>query len=94
MVNKELYKVELFILTCVITDDGDRNINCCCIKGPNGDANSLCVNTIPIISEVNNDGYDGVLVKPSDSGAIVDAVAELLDNWVKKNNLQKYLRSN
>jgi len=76
----ELHEAELFVLPCVIASDGDRDVAPVALKEAMA-TRTACVSTsISAIPELITDGYDGILVEPNDSEALIDAMASLLDN--------------
>lgn len=77
---EELADAELFVLPCVITADGDRDITPVALKEAMA-METACVSTnIAAIPEVISDGHDGVLVEPNDATDLANAIAELFDD--------------
>ncbi len=76
----ELHESELFVLPCVIASDGDRDVAPVALKEAMA-TQTACVSTsISAIPELITDGYNGILVEPNNSTALVEAISSLLDN--------------
>ena len=76
----ELHEAELFVLPCVIAEDGDRDVAPVALKEAMA-TQTACVSTsISAIPELITDGHDGTLVKPNDSDAVANALSSLLDD--------------
>ena len=84
---QEFQDATLFVLPCVITENGDRDITPVVLREAMA-TQTPCVSTkISAIPEVITDGFDGILVEPNDSTAVAEAVADLLDNPSRRNEL-------
>jgi glycosyltransferase involved in cell wall biosynthesis len=90
--NRELQEAELFVLPCVVTADGDRDITPVALREAMATA-TVCVSTIiSAIPEVITDGHDGVLVEPNDAEVVANAVSELLDDSSQREELAQNAR--
>ena len=76
----ELQEAELFVLPCVIAENGDRDVAPVALKEAMA-TQTACVSTsISAIPELITDGHDGRLVNPNDTAALAETLANLLDN--------------
>ncbi|MDB9250753.1 glycosyltransferase family 4 protein [Halorubrum ezzemoulense] len=88
----ELHDAELFVLPCVITPNGDRDITPVALREAMA-TETACVSTkISAIPEVITDEHDGYLVEPRDSDALQNAVVALLNDTEERRKLAKNAR--
>ncbi|WP_239638743.1 MULTISPECIES: glycosyltransferase [unclassified Haloferax] len=88
----ELHEAEVFLLPCVVTAEGDRDITPVALREAMA-TQTACVSTrISAIPEVITDGHDGILVEPRDSEALVDAIADLFENQSWRAELSRNAR--
>lgn len=77
---QELDEAELFLLPCVIADDGDRD------GIPVVLMEAMAMETVPVsttvsgIPELIQDGTNGILVEPREPDQLCDAISSLLTN--------------
>ena len=90
--NRELQEAELFVLPCVVTADGDRDITPVALREAMATATVCVSTTISAIPEVITDGHDGVLVEPNDAEAVASAVSGLLDDPSRREELAQNAR--
>ncbi|ESP90037.1 glycosyltransferase family 4 protein [Candidatus Halobonum tyrrellensis] len=84
---RELHEAELFVLPCVITANGDRDITPVALREAMATRTACVSTTISAIPEVITDGHDGRLVDPNDAVALADALADLLDDPARRRTL-------
>ncbi|MFY4814166.1 glycosyltransferase [Haloarcula sp. AONF1] len=85
----ELHEAELFILPCVIASNGDRDATPVALKEAMATQTACISTTLAGIPEIITDGEDGRLVEPNNSTALMNAIAELLDDSKKRDALAK-----
>lgn len=85
----ELHEAAIFVLPCVITADGNRDITPVALREAMATQTACVSTTISAIPEVITDGHDGILVKPNNSTELAHAVGELLDNPLKRQEIAK-----
>jgi glycosyltransferase involved in cell wall biosynthesis len=84
---EEFHDAAIFVLPCVIAADGDRDITPVALREAMA-TRTACVSTnITAIPEVITHGQDGVLVEPNDAEALAGAIAGLLDDPRRREEL-------
>jgi len=90
---EELHEAAIFVLPCVITNTGDRDITPVALREAMATQTACVSTTISAIPEVITDGHDGILVEPNNSEAIAEAIAELLENPSQREQLAENARN-
>lgn len=76
----ELSEACVFVLPCVVAEDGDRDAVPVALKEAMA-AGTACVSTtVSAIPELVTDGDDGLLVPPRDAATLAEAIGGLLDD--------------
>lgn len=88
----ELHMAELFVLPCVVTADGNRDITPVALREAMATKTACISTTISAIPEVITDGHDGLLVEPRNSEALAESVATLLDDPERRQELAQNAR--
>ncbi|MEF8843710.1 MAG: glycosyltransferase family 4 protein, partial [Haloarculaceae archaeon] len=84
---EEFRDAAVFVLPCVIAADGDRDITPVALREAMA-TRTACVSTnITAIPEVITHGHDGVLVEPNDAEALAEAIAGLLGDPRRREEL-------
>jgi glycosyltransferase involved in cell wall biosynthesis len=89
---QEFQEAALFVLPCVITESGDRDITPVALREAMATQTPCVSTTISAIPEVITDGHDGILVEPNDSKAVAEAIADLIDNPSRRNKIAENAR--
>ncbi len=77
---KELSEASVFLLPCIIAEDGDRDAMPVVLKEAMA-AGTACVSTtVSAIPELITDGHDGVLVPEKEPEELTSAIKQLLEN--------------
>lgn len=88
----ELHEAAVFVLPCVITADGDRDITPVALREAMATQTACISTTISAIPEVITNGHDGILVEPHNSEAVAEAIVNLLDNPSQRQRLAENAR--
>jgi glycosyltransferase involved in cell wall biosynthesis len=84
---EEFRDAAIFVLPCVIAGDGDRDITPVALREAMA-TRTACVSTnVTAIPEMITHGHDGVLVEPNDAAALAEAIAGLLDDPRRREEL-------
>lgn len=83
----ELHEAELFVLPCVIAENGDRDVAPVALKEAMATQTACISTTISAIPEMITDSYNGRLVEPNNTDALVNAITDLLDDSKKRKEL-------
>ena len=89
---KELSEASVFVLPCVIAEDGDRDAMPVVLKEAMASETACVSTTVSAIPELITDGHDGLLVPEKEPDKLASAIQELLDNPEKKENIAEYGR--
>jgi len=81
---KELSEAAVFVLPCVIAEDGDRDAMPVVLKEAMASETACVSTTVSAIPELITDGYDGLLVPEKEPDELASAIQELLDNPEKR----------
>ncbi|ELY87075.1 glycosyltransferase [Natrinema altunense] len=76
---KELNDASIFLLPCVIADDGDRDAMPVVLKEAMASETACVSTTVSAIPELITDGHDGLLVPQKQSEELAAAIRQLLD---------------
>lgn len=88
----ELHMAELFVLPCIITADGNRDITPVALREAMATKTACISTTISAIPEVITNGHDGLLVEPRSSEALAESIARLLDDSERRKELAQNAR--
>jgi len=81
---KELSEAAVFVLPCVIAEDGDRDAMPVVLKEAMASETACVSTTVSAIPELITDGHDGLLVPEKEPDELASAIQELLDNPEKR----------
>jgi glycosyltransferase involved in cell wall biosynthesis len=81
---RELSEAAVFVLPCVIAEDGDRDAMPVVLKEAMASETACVSTTVSAIPELITDGHDGLLVPEKEPDKLVFAIQELLDNPEKR----------
>lgn len=84
---KELSEASVFILPCIIAEDGDRDAMPVVLKEAMASETACVSTTVSAIPELITNGYDGLLVPEKDPDRLASAIEELLNNPKKRKNI-------
>jgi len=84
---KELSEASVFVLPCVIAEDGDRDAMPVVLKEAMASETACVSTTVSAIPELITDGHDGLLVSEKEPDELASAIQELLDNPEKRKNI-------
>ena len=80
----ELSEAAVFVLPCVIAEDGDRDAMPVVLKEAMASETACVSTTVSAIPELIRDGHDGLLVPEKEPDELASAIQELLDNPEKR----------
>lgn len=83
----ELSEASVFVLPCVIAEDGDRDAMPVVLKEAMASETACVSTTVSAIPELITDGYDGLLVPEKNPDQLASAIQKLLDNPEKRKNI-------
>jgi glycosyltransferase involved in cell wall biosynthesis len=86
---KELSEASVFVLSCVIAENGDRDAMPVVLKEAMASETACVSTTVSAIPELITDGYDGLLVPEKEPVELTSAIQELLENPEKKKDIAK-----
>jgi glycosyltransferase involved in cell wall biosynthesis len=84
---KELSEAAVFVLPCVIAEDGDRDAMPVVLKEAMASETACVSTTVSAIPELITDGHDGLLVPEKEPDELASVVQELLDNPEKRKDM-------
>lgn len=84
---KELSEAAVFILPCIVAEDGDRDAMPVVLKEAMASETACVSTTVSAIPELITDGHDGLLVPEKEPDELASAVQELLDNPGKRKEM-------
>jgi glycosyltransferase involved in cell wall biosynthesis len=84
---KELSEASVFVLPCVIAEDGDRDAMPVVLKEAMASETACVSTTVSAIPELITDGHDGLLVPEKEPDELASAIKELLDNPEKRKKI-------
>jgi glycosyltransferase involved in cell wall biosynthesis len=84
---RELSEASVFVLPCVIAEDGDRDAMPVVLKEAMASETACVSTTVSAVPELITDGHDGLLVSEKEPDELVFAIQELLDNPQKRKNM-------
>lgn len=84
---KELSQASVFLLPCVIAENGDRDAMPVVLKEAMASETACVSTTVSAIPELITDDYDGLLVPEKEPDKLASAIQELLDNPEKRQRL-------
>ena len=84
---KELSEASVFVLPCVIAEDGDRDAMPVVLKEAMASETACISTTVSAIPELITNGHDGLLVSEKEPDELASAIQELLDNPEKRKNM-------
>jgi glycosyltransferase involved in cell wall biosynthesis len=84
---KELSEASVFMLPCVIAEDGDRDAMPVALKEAMASETACVSTTVSAIPELISHGHDGLLVPEKKSEELANAVKEFLDNPEKRKRI-------
>ena len=84
---RELSEASIFVLPCVIAEDGDRDAMPVVLKDAMASETACVSTTVSAIPELITDGDDGLLVPQKESKELAAAIQELLDNPKKRRKI-------
>jgi glycosyltransferase involved in cell wall biosynthesis len=80
----KLSEAAVFVLPCVIAEDGDRDAMPVVLKEAMASETACVSTTVSAIPELITDGHDGLLVSEKEPDKLAFAMQELLDNPEKR----------
>lgn len=86
---KELSEATVFVLPCIIAEDGDRDAMPVVLKEAMASETACVSTTVSAIPELITDGHDGLLVPEKEPDRLASAVQDLLDNPDKREDMAK-----
>jgi glycosyltransferase involved in cell wall biosynthesis len=89
---KELSEAAVFILPCIIAEDGDRDAMPVVLKEAMASETACVSTTVSAIPELITDGHDGLLVPEKEPDGLASAIQELLNNPEKRKALAAHGR--
>lgn len=92
-VREALAASELFVLPCVVEDDGNRDVLPNALKEAMAMELPVVTSDISGIEELVTDGVDGLLVPPGDAVALADRIARLLGDGALRERLGRAARA-
>lgn len=84
---KELSEAAVFMLPCVIAEDGDRDAMPVVLKEAMASETACVSTTVSAIPELITDGHDGLLVPEKEPDGLASAIQELLNNPEKRKEI-------
>jgi colanic acid/amylovoran biosynthesis glycosyltransferase len=84
---RELSEASVFVLPCVIAEDGDRDAMPVVLKEAMASETACVSTTVSAIPELITDGHDGRLVPEKEPDELASAIQELLDNPEKRKSI-------
>ena len=84
---KELSEAAVFILPCIIAEDGDRDAMPVVLKEAMASETACVSTTVSAIPELITDGHDGLLIPEKEPDELASAIQELLDNPGKREDI-------
>lgn len=84
---RELSEASVFVLPCVIAEDGDRDAMPVVLKEAMASETACVSTTVSAIPELITDGHDGLLVPEKDPEKLATAIQELLDSPEKRRDI-------
>ncbi|MDB2265753.1 glycosyltransferase family 4 protein [Halorubrum ezzemoulense] len=84
---KELSEAAVFMLPCVIAEDGDRDAMPVVLKEAMASETACVSTTVSAIPELITDGHDGLLVPEKEPDELASTVQELLGNPEKRKDI-------
>jgi len=84
---EELSKASVFVLPCIIAENGDRDAMPVVLKEAMASETACVSTTVSAIPELITDGYDGLLVPEKESYELALAIQDLLDNPNKRREM-------
>jgi glycosyltransferase involved in cell wall biosynthesis len=84
---KELSEASVFVLPCVIAEDGDRDAMPVVLKEAMASETACVSTTVSTIPQLITDGHDGLLVPEKELDGLASAIQELLDDRKKRKNI-------
>ncbi len=84
---KELSEAAVFVLPCVIAEDGDRDAMPVVLKEAMASETACVSTTVSAIPELITDGHDGLLVPEKEPDELASVIQELLDNPEKQKTI-------
>ena len=84
---KELSEAAVFVLPCVIAEDGDRDAMPVVLKEAMASETACVSTTVSAIPELIMDGHDGLLIPEKEPDKLASAIQELLDNPGKRKDI-------
>ncbi|WP_071932913.1 glycosyltransferase family 4 protein [Halodesulfurarchaeum formicicum] len=81
---KELSEAAVFVLPCVIAEDGDRDAMPVVLKEAMASETACVSTTVSAIPELITDAHNGLLVPEKEPNELASAIQELLDNPEKR----------
>ncbi len=81
---KELSEAAVFVLPCVIAEDGDRDAMPVVLKEAMASGSACVSTTVSAIPELITDGHDGLLIPEKEPEKLASAIQELLDDPKKR----------
>lgn len=84
---KELSEAAVFILPCIIAEDGDRDAMPVALKEAMASETACVATTVSAIPELITDGYDGLLVSEKEPDKLASVIQELLDDPQKREEI-------
>ncbi|QGX94810.1 colanic acid biosynthesis glycosyltransferase WcaL [Haloplanus rallus] len=84
---KELKEASIFLLPCVVAENGDRDAMPVVLKEAMASETTCVSTTVSAIPELITDGYDGVLVPPRDPDSLAVFIMDLLENPEERKRL-------
>ena len=86
---KELSEASIFVLPCVVAENGDRDAMPVVLKEAMASRTACISTTVSAIPELITDGHDGVLVPEKNPDKLASAIKDLLDHPEKRKNMGK-----
>lgn len=84
---EEYDQAAVFVLPCVVAEDGDRDAMPVVLKEAMA-MKTVCVSTtVSAVPELITDGHDGILVEPENSEALANAIRQLLSQPARRNEI-------
>ncbi len=86
---RELSEASIFVLPCIIAEDGDRDAMPVVLKEAMASETACISTTVSAIPELITDGHDGLLVPEKNPEKLAAAIEDLLDNQKKRKEIAK-----
>lgn len=86
---QELDEASVFVLACVVAEDGDRDVMPVVLKEAMAMRTPCVSTTVSAVPELITDGEDGILVEPHNPEMLAERTKELLDDRTYRKEIGK-----